>query len=412
MSYEPVVAEAQIIKAMVTGRAGYVVRSVTSDHFEDPYMRLAFDMGDCIYRESFDVTVDTIREEFRAQAWSEEHGDRIISAIMAVPDAISLEHTVSVVARIKLRKDFQKKLEETMILAAKPGDISPAILAITGFAARHSNLSGNLMTDYDFDMLSSVGKVEEPGFGLGFGELDETLLYYPGTMNLVMGKRGSGKTAFALNTVRNLRLRGIPTAFLSFEMKTGDLMNRLISMDTGVNSGHIKSGRMSDIERETVERLKRSVKPDHYGKIHWQEGHSLSLEMLHPIIRELAQVHGVKLVAIDYLQRVRTVDARMSTVDRIEAVSNELTRISLATDTSIMALAQPKKMEDNTAMPEADDVYGSSVPANDATTGLSLRTNPDNKNLIDVLQWKNRYGERAQGQLYYDLPTQRITWNS
>lgn len=412
MSYEPVIAEAQIIKAMVTGRAGYVVRSVTSDHFEDPYMRLAFDLGDCIYRESFIVTVDTLREEFRAQAWSEEHGDRIIAAIMEVPDAIGLEHTVSVVARIKLRKDFQKKLEETMILATKPGDISPAILAITGFAARHSNLAGNLMTDYDFDMAASVGVVEAPGFGLGFGELDQTLQYYPGTMNLVMGKRGSGKTAFALNTVRNLRMVGIPTAFLSFEMKTRDLMSRLMSMDTGVNANHIKNGRMSELEHQTIDRLKKSAKPEQYAKIHWQEGHSLSLEMLNPIIRELAQEHGVKLVVIDYLQRIRTADARMSTVDRIEAVSNELTRTSLATDTAIMALAQPRKMEDNTAMPEADDVYGSSVPANDATTGLSLRTDPDNKNLIDVLQWKNRYGERAQGQLYYDLPTQRITWNS
>lgn len=409
MSYEPVVAEAQIIKAMVTGRAGYVVRSVTSDHFEDPYMRLAFDMGDCIYRESFDVTVDTLREEFRAQAWSDEHADRIVAAIMEVPDALNLEHTVSVVARIKLRKDFQKKLEETLILSSRPGDISPAILAITSFAAKHSNLSGHLMTDYDFDMAASIGKVDKPGLRLGFGPLDDVWEHYPGTMNIVMGKRGQGKTAIALNAVRNLRMQGISSGFLSFEMRVEDLMNRLISMDTGVNGNHIKSGRMSHLERETVDKHKRTPKPDHWGKIHWQPGHSLYLEMLHPIIREMVQEHGVQFIVIDYLQRVRTA-TQMSTVDRIEAVSNEITRISLACDVAIMALAQPRKLETPTSMPEADDVYGSSVPANDATSGLSILTNPDNKYLIDFTMWKNRYGDRYEGQLHYDLPTQRIIW--
>jgi replicative DNA helicase len=76
---------------------------------------------------------------------------------------------------------------------------------------------------------------------------------------LLAGLPGSGKTAFCLNTIISNMENNEPTAFFSFDMSAKEILFRIISCKSGVNSIDMRRGRTGTHQLEILENTRQWV---------------------------------------------------------------------------------------------------------------------------------------------------------
>ena len=94
------------------------------------------------------------------------------------------------------------------------------------------------------------------GVPTGFLDLDYKLAGLHGSnLVLIAARPAMGKTAFVLNIAEYVALRkNMSVAIFSLEMGEVELVNRLLSLESNVDSGHIRTGNLSDDEWEKIVR--------------------------------------------------------------------------------------------------------------------------------------------------------------
>ena len=98
-------------------------------------------------------------------------------------------------------------------------------------------------------------KWQIPGISTGFSSLDAHLGGLRKENLIILAARPSvGKTAFALNLVRNLGIKQkLPIAFFSLEMTAQQLFLRLLSAQSGIPASYIEFGHCTDYQMEQIE---------------------------------------------------------------------------------------------------------------------------------------------------------------
>jgi replicative DNA helicase len=76
----------------------------------------------------------------------------------------------------------------------------------------------------------------EIGYKLGFPTLDTCIQVFGSKLILIAGRPGMGKTALALSIAKYLALREVKVGFLSIEMDKESLTDRLLSIESDINS--------------------------------------------------------------------------------------------------------------------------------------------------------------------------------
>ena len=139
------------------------------------------------------------------------------------------------------------------------------------------------------------------GISTGFRDLDKMTSGWQASDLVILAARPAmGKTAFALSMAKNIAIdQGIPLAFFSLEMSNVQLMNRVISNVTEIESDKLKTGQLKPEEWQRLDGRMKQL----YGKpLFLDDTPSLSVFELLTKARRLVREHGVKIIMIDYLQ--------------------------------------------------------------------------------------------------------------
>ena len=101
---------------------------------------------------------------------------------------------------------------------------------------------------------ASHNKGNVTGVATGFLDLDyRTAGMQPSDLILVAARPSMGKTAFVLNIAQYVAFKQAKTvAIFSLEMSKEQLVNRLFSMESKVDSQHLRTGNLSDVEWEKL----------------------------------------------------------------------------------------------------------------------------------------------------------------
>ncbi len=186
------------------------------------------------------------------------------------------------------------------------------------------------------------------GVPSGFHELDEvTGGWQQSNLIIIAARPGMGKTAFALALARNAAIDyKKPVAIFSLEMEAVELVNRMISMETGLDSDTLRKG---------------NLKPDDWNQLHTNisllseapifinDTPGLSIMEFRSIARRLKQQNDVSLILIDYLQLMRgNGDNKGLREQEISMISRSLKAIAKELKIPIIALAQlSRKVEES-----------------------------------------------------------------
>ena len=158
-------------------------------------------------------------------------------------------------------------------------------------------------------MVSANQKLEElfenqgtiTGVETGFVDFDRrTAGLQPAEMILIGARPSMGKTVFLLNIAGHAAIRGgVPTAVFSLEMSKEQLGNRLLSAESAVDAGRMRTGALND---DDWTRIAEKIGQISNAPIYIDDTPGISITEMRAKCRRLKLEKGLGLIVIDYLQ--------------------------------------------------------------------------------------------------------------
>ena len=141
------------------------------------------------------------------------------------------------------------------------------------------------------------------GISTGYKDLDRiTSGFQRSDFILIAARPSMGKTALGLNIAANAAIRGDKTvAFFSLEMSTDQLIMRIISSESEVNSAKIKIGSQTHAEWKKLTMLNSKLEQSDVD-MYIDDTSAISIGEIRSKLRKLKSTRGLDLVIIDYLQ--------------------------------------------------------------------------------------------------------------
>lgn len=178
------------------------------------------------------------------------------------------------------------------------------------------------------------------GVTTGFNRLDwMTEGMQPGEMWVIGARPSVGKTAIAVNMLEACCITGgVPSMFVSHEMNNKGLMRRLIASVARIELGDLKAGRMDEGKQR---RLLSSISKITAAPVQWlQLTRGESVDVLCSQVRMAVRRHGIRVVFVDYLQKVPASKGNDKRTYEVAEVSGKLKSLADSTGVTLVALAQ------------------------------------------------------------------------
>ena len=147
-----------------------------------------------------------------------------------------------------------------------------------------------------------------------------------------------GKSALALTVGREFLLQDIPVAIFSLEMKADEISQRLIAMESGINTLNRKQGCF--LSEEEIERLSAATDRVASWPLYCNDLATLTPAAIVMNARHAVRVEGAKVIIIDYLQIISPGDDRQDNRTRVEKASRAMAKMAKELDIPVICLAQ------------------------------------------------------------------------
>ncbi|MDR2519918.1 MAG: replicative DNA helicase [Eubacteriaceae bacterium] len=247
------------------------------------------------------------------------------------------------------------------------------------------------------------------GVPTGFTAIDAlTDGLQPSDLIILAARPSMGKTALGLNFAQNAAFRYTKTvAFFSLEMSVEQLILRIISSETEIDSSVLRVGGQTNAEWTRITHLNADVKEKHY-ELYIDDTSSISAGEIRSKLRKLKSRKGLDLVVIDYLQLMGSAQRAENRNQEISSISRDLKALAKELHVPVVALSQlsrsPEGRKDR--RPILSDLRESGAIEQDADIVMMLyRDNyydrEADSNETEVIFAKHRNGEVGTVKLLF-----------
>jgi replicative DNA helicase len=360
--------EADLLGLVIFAGKGEAVETILSDMQPADWLgrggvhRWAFEAIRNVHRNGDQIDFRSVLREVRRMG----HQDDVTAADISnwtngMTHMRDWRQAVSVVRDASIRARVMEICKRTIVACTDAAADAPGVLS----QLEHSVFAFNRELDSDNGGLVHIGEIiaqhrptiekaiesgDVDGVPSGFPSLDEyTRGFRPGELVVIAGRTSAGKTAFALNVIRNMVRDGRKIAIFSAEMGHPELLRRFLSMVSGVDGHQMFSGKLPEREWPKVGNAFGSM-------VDWplwiDESADLTPGMIRSRARALKAQHGLDVVFVDYLQLLRGDGRRYDNrTAEVADVARTLKVLAKQIGVPIVALSQLNR--------DADRVLGS-----------------------------------------------------
>ena len=407
-------AERAVIGSMLMDADAIVTASemITSDDFYQRQYGILFDVMTELYGEDKPVDLVTLQERLKNKDVPPEltSVEFISGMLNDVPTSANIKHYAETVAEKALLRRMIRANEEianTCYLGKEPVD---QILEETEkkiFDLLQKKSSDDFVPIRDV-VLSVIDKIElaakhkgtVTGLATGFYDLDyKTSGFQPSDLILVAARPSMGKTAFVLNLAQYIAVKNkVPTAIFSLEMSKDQLVNRLLSMESKVDSQLIRTGNLS---ANDWEKLIESAGDISKAPLIIDDTPGISISELRSKCRKFKLENDLGLVIIDYLQLMSGGSKRTdSRQQEISEISRSLKALAREINAPVIALSQLSRACETRPdhRPILSDLRESGAIEQDADVVMFIyrddyyNKDTDKKNISEIIIAKQRNG--------------------
>jgi replicative DNA helicase len=245
------------------------------------------------------------------------------------------------------------------------------------------------------------------GLATGYADLDEITAGLQNSELVIIAARPSvGKTAYALNLVRNIAVDDRqPVFFVSLEQSRIELAERLLCCQARVDSHKLRKGNLS---RDDIDKLIEAGGVLREAKLFIDDTPGQGMLRIAANARRLLRRDKIKLVVIDYLQLIEPDNRRDPRQEQVAQISRRLKFLARELAIPVVALAQVNRSSEDRQdhRPRLADLRESGSIEQDADTVMLLHR-PDryepgqHEGVLEVIIGKQRNGPTGEITLAY-----------
>ena len=246
---------------------------------------------------------------------------------------------------------------------------------------------------------ASKNRGDVTGIPTGFTDLDyKTAGFQPSDLILVAARPSMGKTAFVLNIAQHVAFKkNMAVAVFSLEMSKEQLVNRLFSLESKIDSHHIRTGNLSDQEWEM---LIESAGVIGKSNLIIDDTPGISISELRSKCRKYKMDHDLKMIIIDYLQLMSGSGRSDSRQQEVSDISRALKALARELNVPVVALSQLSRAVEQRPehRPMLSDLRESGAIEQDADVVMFIyrddyyNKDTEKKNVAEIIIAKQRNG--------------------
>ena len=346
-------AEQSVIGSMIMDREAIVVASeiITGEDFYNKQYGILFETMVEINEEGRPVDLVTLQDRLKEKDVPPEVSslEFVRDLITAVPTSANIKYYANIVAEKATLRKLIRLNEEIANTCYAGKENLEVILEETEkkiFEVVQKRNTGEfvpirqvVMNAMDKIEKASKNKGAVTGIPTGFVDLDyRTAGMQPSDLVLIAARPSMGKTAFVLNIAEHVAFRQNKTvAIFSLEMSKEQLVNRLFSLESKVDSQHIRTGQLSDQEWE---KLIESAGVIGRSNLIIDDTPGISIAELRSKCRKYKLEHNLSMIIIDYLQLMSGSGRSDSRQQEISDISRSLKAVARELSVPVLALSQ------------------------------------------------------------------------
>jgi replicative DNA helicase len=401
----------------------------TLDFYDQRHARI-YEALLTLYERRSQIDVLTLADQLRGTGFLDMVGgpSYLTELTNYVPTAAHVEQYAEIVAQKALRRRLITASHDVALLSQDESktikelveEAETRLFEVSQQHVKQSVVSIESILAESFERLDDLHKDKKKlrGIPTGFRDLDEMLAGLQRSDLFILAARPAmGKTAFVLNLAHQVATKAKePVLIFSLEMGKEQLVDRLLSMESGVDAWALRTGNLTD---DDFERLGEAMGTLSEAKIYIDDTPGLTVADLRTKARREAHTQKLGLIIVDYLQLMSGGSRYASEGNRVQEIS-EISRglkgVARELDVPLIALSQLSRSVENRSpqIPQLADLRESGSIEQDADIVAFLYRedyyNPETErqNIMDVLIKKHRNGPVGGVELYFDREKQRI----
>lgn len=406
-------AEKAVIGSMLMDREAVVIATDTlsKDDFYTAQYGLLFEAMAQLEKEGKPADLVQVQEKLRQNQAPPEIGEMefIRDVLATVPTSANIKHYAGIVKeKSTLRKLIRKvqTIEESCysgkddvntILFNAEKDVTS--VTQSGGGGEFQPIGEVVKEALDRMSLAAKSGGKITGIPTGFTDLDYKMAGLQNSDFILVAARPSmGKTAFVLNIAQNVSVKHeYYTAIFSLEMSKLQLVNRIISMESSVDSKHIRTGDLSPAEWGNVAEGASRVGN---SRLIIDDTPGISIGDLRSKCRKLKSEGRLDLIMIDYIQLMTGGGRSESRQQEVSEISRALKGIARELNVPVIALSQLSRAVESRPdkRPMLSDLRESGAIEQDADVAMFIyrddyyNRDSDRKGIAEIIIAKQRNG--------------------
>lgn len=407
-------AEQSVIGSMLMDRDAIIAASeiVTAGDFYQHQYGVMFEAMLELFNENLPVDLITLQNRLKEKDVPPEVSslEFVRDIITTVPTSANVKSYAKIVRdKAVLRRliKINEDIANTCYAGKEPLENILASTEKTIFDLLQNRNSGDFVPIRQVAM-NVLEKIEEAsknqgtvtGIPTGFIDLDyKTSGLQPSDFVLIAARPSMGKTAFVLNLVDHIAVKkGLPAMVFSLEMSKEQLVNRMLAMESNVDSQKLRTGTLSDSDWDAVV---EGIGVIGNSKLIIDDTPGISIMELRSRCRKMKLEYGLSIVIIDYLQLMsgsgKGGDNRQQ---EISEISRSLKALARELSAPVIALSQLSRACETRQdhRPMLSDLRESGAIEQDADVVMFLyrddyyNKDTDMPNIAEVIIAKQRNG--------------------
>lgn len=375
------------------------------------------------YMFSFSMTIDpvTVLDQMKTRGVLKDNSREYILELMeATPTAANVLRYAEIVKDRALLRSIAGAASDISGLVFEGSGTAEDVLEASEqkiYSLRKGRNIGGLekISSIVFDVYDQLSAAAEnggsiPGLSTGLMDLDSTILgLNKGELILIASRPGMGKTSIALNIALHVgKATGKTVAIFSLEMSKVQLVTRLLSGESLVDSQKLLTGKLSDGEWQ---RIGVACSQLAQTDLRIDDNSTLSVADMRA---ECRRVDNLGLVVIDYLQLMQsagsgTTYAGESRTQAVSDMSRMLKIMAKELDVPVVCLSQLSRANESrqNKRPMLSDLRESGAIEQDADIVIGLyregyyNEECENPNEAEAIVLKNRHGSTGTIRLMW-----------
>lgn len=422
-------AEQSVIGSMIMDKDAILAASeilVEEDFYQHQYGVLFTAMVE-LNNEGRDVDTVTLQEKLKEKNFPPEYSsiDFLKNLIIAVPTSANVRSYAGIVRNKAVARRLIKIMEgianDCYLEKESVDDIlERSEKEIFKIAQSRGGTEFVSIKQVVLDTITSIEAVARnkgsvTGISSGFIDLDyKTAGFQNSDLILIAARPSMGKTAFVLNLAEYIAVRShITTAIFSLEMSKDQLVKRMLSMNSHVDSQAIRTGNLKD---EDWVNLIEGARQIGESNLILDDTGSISIAELRSKCRKFKLEYNLGLVIIDYLQLMTGNGRTDSRQQEISDISRALKALARELNVPVIALSQlsraVEKRDDK--RPMLSDLRESGAIEQDADVVMFIyrdeyyNKESKDKGIAEIIIGKQRNGPTGTVQLKWQSELTRF----